>query len=132
MSFAYARAAYRQTEKVAPPTAAHPYDIVFQTLKELSRALHVLAEAHAKGAALPAEHMNRGLTAIYILQTSLDFEKGGEIAQDLFQLYEFARFHLLRAWRGEAEPRLREAAEAMSEILSAWQEIGPDVKAPAA
>lgn len=130
MSFAHARAAYRQTEKVTPAAAPRPYDIVYQTLKELSRALHVLAEAHAKSLPLPSDHMNRGLTAIYILQTSLDFEKGGEIAQDLFQLYEFARFHLLRAWRGEADPRLREAADAMSEILSAWQEIGPDARTP--
>jgi flagellar secretion chaperone FliS len=126
MSIAHARAAYRQTE-VASPAATSPYDIVFQTLKELARALNVLAEAHARSAPLPSDHMNRGLTAIYILQSSLDFEQGGEIAEDLFGLYEFARFHLLRAWRSEPDPRLREAADAISEILSAWQEIGSDV-----
>ena len=128
MSFAHARAAYRQTEKAVSPVAAQPYDIVFQTLRELSRALRVLAEAHAQGQPLPADHLNRALTALYILQSSLDFEQGGEIAQDLFELYEFARFHVLRAFRRDAEPRLREAADAMSEILSAWEEIGQQVR----
>lgn len=127
MSFAHARAAYRQTEKAVMPVATAPYDIIFQTLKDLSRALHVLAEAQARSAPLPSDHMNRALMAIYILQSSLDFERGGEIAQDLFSLYEFARFHLLCAWRRDPGPRLREAADAISEILSAWQEIGSDV-----
>ncbi len=128
MQFAHARAAYRQTEKATPPTAADPYEIIRETLRELSRALQVLAEAQDKGQPMPPDPMNRGLTAVYILQSSLDFEKGGEIAQDLFQLYEFVRYHLLAAFRGETDARLHDAAAAMIEILSAWQDIGPAAK----
>lgn len=124
MSFAVARSRYRQADTIFQENAATPYDVVFVTLRELSRALGVLAAANEQARPLPAEHVNRALTAIYILQSSLDFELGGEIAQDLFQLYEFARFHVLKAWRSEPDPRLAEAADAMAEILAAWKEIG--------
>ena len=40
---------------------------------------------------LRSKHFSRALTIIYSLQSSLDFEKGGEIAENLFQTYEFAR-----------------------------------------
>ena len=38
-----------------------------------------------------SKYLVRCLTTIYSLQTSLDFEKGGTIATNLFQLYEFCR-----------------------------------------
>ena len=98
------------------------------TLKELSRALKVLATAQASDRVLPSDHVNRALTAIYILQSSLDFEQGGEIAGDLFQLYEFARYHVLKAWRAESDARLQEASDAMGDILDAWKLIGQQVE----
>ena len=60
-----------------------------------------------------------------------DFEAGGDLAGDLFQLYEFARFHVLKGLRGEEGARLAEAAAAMGDILDAWQQIGSQVKAQA-
>lgn len=129
MSFAFARSRYRQADTIFQENAATPYDVVFVTLKELSRALGVLAAAKEQARPLPAEHVNRALTAIYILQSSLDFELGGEIAGDLFQLYEFARFHVLKAWRSEPDARLGDAADAMAEILAAWTEIGSQPEA---
>lgn len=128
MSFAFARSRYRQADTIFQENATKPYDVVFVTLKELSRALGVLAAAQESSRHLPTDHVNRALTAIYILQSSLDFELGGEIAGDLFQLYEFARFHVLKAWRDESDARLREAADAMADILEAWKEIGPQLE----
>lgn len=128
MSFAFARSRYRQADKIAPEGATEPYDVVFVTLKELGRSLGVLAAAQAHGRPMPSEHVNRALTAIYILQASLDFELGGEIATDLFQLYEFARFHVIEAWRGAPGARLAEAAGALGDILQAWEAIGSQVK----
>ena len=128
----FARAAYRQAEKTAAHEVTHPHDVVFVTLKELTRGLSVLAAAQSHGRVCPSEHVNRVLTAIYILQSSLDFEEGGDLAVDLFQVYEFSRYHVLKFWRGETEARLIEAAAAMEDILQAWQEIGSQVKSPAA
>lgn len=124
MNSMIARSQYRQAQAARPMHAETPHDVVLITLKELKRAMDVLAIAHGQARSLPSEHVNRALTAIYILQTSLDFEQGGEIATDLFQLYEFARFHVLAAWRNQPECRLAEAAEALGNILEAWAAIG--------
>jgi|TARA_R110000851_G_scaffold13723_1_gene46829 flagellar protein FliS len=131
MSFAFARSRYRQAETLVQESATDPYDIVFVTLRELNRSLGVLARTHQEARPLPSDHVNRVLTAIYILQSSLDFEAGGDLAGDLFQLYEFARFHVLKGLRGEEGARLAEAAAAMGDILDAWQQIGSQVKAQA-
>ena len=131
MSFAFARSRYRQAETLVQEAATDPYDIVFVTLRELNRSLGVLARTQQEARPLPADHVHRVLTAIYILQSSLDFEAGGDLAGDLFQLYEFARVHVLKAMRGEEGARLAEAAAAMGDILDAWQQIGSQVKAQA-
>ena len=131
MSFAFARSRYRQAETLVQEAATDPYDIVFVTLRELNRSLGVLARTQQEARPLPSDHVNRVLTAIYILQSSLDFEAGGDLAGDLFQLYEFARFHVLKGLRGEEGARLAEAAAAMGDILDAWQQIGSQVKAQA-
>jgi len=128
----FARAQYRQADSFAQDGVKHPHDVILVTLKELTRSLSVLAAAQDQARTLPGDHFNRALTALYILQSSLDFEAGGELATDLFQLYEFARFHVLKAWRGEDGARLSEAAQAIGDILQAWQEIGVQVKPPAA
>ncbi|MEL6915439.1 MAG: flagellar protein FliS [Pseudomonadota bacterium] len=121
----FARTFYQSTARHAVQPAPDPHQIVLVTLQELTRALDVLATAEGQGRPLPAEPLNRALTALYILQSSLDFDAGGAIAIDLFQLYEFARFHLLKAWRGEDGARLREAHDVIANILSAWGEIAP-------
>lgn len=127
-----AQARYRQADSIAQDGDKHPHEVVFVTLKELTRSLSVLAAAQEHDRPFPSDHVNRALTALYILQSSLDFEAGGEIAGDLFQLYEFARYHVLKAWRGEEGARLAEASIAIGDILGAWQEIGAQVKPPAA
>ena len=126
MTFALALNRYRATKAIATESAEQPYEVVLATLKELGRSLEVLASSQDTDRPFPAEHLNRALTAIYILQSSLDFESGGELATDLFQLYEFARFHVLKAWKNEPDARLRDAADAMAQILAGWRDMDRD------
>lgn len=123
MTFALALNRYRATKAIATESTEQPYEVVLATLKELGRSLEVLAISQDTARPFPPEHLNRALTAIYILQSSLDFENGADLATDLFQLYEFARFHVLKAWKNEPEARLREAADAMALILAGWREM---------
>ena len=58
-----------------------------------------------------------------MLQSSLDFERGGEIATNLFQLYEYCRQQLLKDMRRDDTANVPQARRAMSEILDAWQQI---------
>lgn len=124
MTIALARSRYRQAEAIGLPRVDDPHAVIAVTLGELCRALEVLAVAGAAGRPLPSEPSTRALTAIYILQSSLDFEKGGDIAIGLFELYEYARLQILKSGRGEPHD-LAAAQTAITEILSAWRQIGP-------
>ena len=128
MTIALARSRYRQAEAVGQPRIEDPHAVIAVTLAELVRALDVLAAAMAANRPLPSEPSTRALTAIYILQSSLDFEKGGDIATSLFELYEYARLQVLKAGRGEGQD-LEAARTAIAEILSAWRAIAPGAAA---
>lgn len=128
MSMAFARTSYRQAETYGAQEVDDPHQIISVTLRELERSLSVLKAAQESARKYPEDHLNRAFTAIYILQTSLDFEKGGDIATSLFQVYEFCRLQVVKAFRREENAQIPEALEAISGILSAWQEIGDQVK----
>lgn len=125
MTFADARARYRRAETAEFQVVDDPHQIVLVTLRELERSLKALAAAAAVGSSYPDQHLNRAFTAIYILQSSLDFENGGEIAGNLFQVYEYCRLQVSAAFRREAGPQLDDAATHIGGILSAWEQIGP-------
>ena len=65
----------------------------------------------------------RSLSILHVLQSSLDFEQGGEIADNLFRLYEFARQQLLSSFRNNAPERLDAAISSLTEIRNAWHQI---------
>ena len=55
------------------------------------------------------------------MQTSLDFEKGGKIATNLFQLYEFCRLQVIDAFRNNKNDGLKKSYDALSQIVQAWE-----------
>ncbi|MBK5946495.1 flagellar biosynthesis protein FliS [Rhodobacter veldkampii DSM 11550] len=124
MAVADARTRYRRAETMDLQSVEDPHQIILVTLRELDRSLKALAAA-VPGPVYPDQHLNRAFTAIYILQGSLDFEKGGEIADNLFRVYEFCRMQVASAFRRESGPQLAEAAGHIGSILSAWEQIGP-------
>lgn len=127
MSFAFARARYRQADTAGLPEVQDPYEIVAVTLRELENSLGVLQMAE-QGARAADQHVARALKAIYILQSSLDFEKGGDVAPPLFQVYEYARQQVLRFLQRDQAANLPQARDAIAEIRSAWGEIGSEVR----
>ena len=75
MNYAFARDQYRKSKNAALSSLSDPHEMIGLTLKELSRSLNALQNDN-----LTEEqrnlHLSKGFTAVYILQTSLDFEKG--------------------------------------------------------
>lgn len=122
MTFLDARSKYRRTETGEMRAPDDPYGIVLVTLRELERSLRALALASP--GPYPALHVNRAFTAIYILQSSLDFDRGGEVAVNLFRVYEFCRLRVAEAFRREASPRLGDAAEHIASLVGAWEQMG--------
>ena len=115
-----------------------PYEVVGMVLNELSRTMHLLIlEVDKKKAVLVSKrnkeinhiqnaiskYVTRSLTTIYSLQTSLDFDKGGPIATNLFHLYEFCRLQIIYAFSKNKNDGLKKAFDALNEIISAWVTI---------
>lgn len=98
-------------------------ELIKATLECLTRGLTVIEMAQDRTTEAYRHHSSRSLTAIYVLQSSLDFERGGDIAINLFQLYEYSRQQLLKHMRRDETANVSQARKAMSEILDAWQQI---------
>ena len=64
------------------------------------------------------------------LQASLDLKAGGEIAQNLYELYDYMTRRLLHANLNNDPEALEEVLKLIGELRSAWEAIGN--KTPAA
>ena len=113
-----------------------PYEIVKVILNELQRHIHLMILEIDKKKAFTisrrfkdvkscqksiSKHVVRCLTTIYSLQTSLDFEKGGIIATNLFQLYEFCRTQVIDGFSTSNNQGLKKSYDALSQIIMAWE-----------
>ncbi len=68
-------------------------------------------------------HIVKTQDIITELMASLDFEKGGDIAQNLYSLYMFFNQQLLQANMNKSADSLTEIRRMMSELRDAWASI---------
>ena len=59
------------------------------------------------------------------LSASLDFERGGKLAADLRELYDYMQRRLLQANIDQAEPPLAEVQALIATLYDAWKQINP-------
>ena len=71
--------------------------------------------------------MSKSLSIIYGLQTSLDFDQALEIANNLFQLYEYCRNEIIRGFSQKLENGIVQAIDVVKQIMEGWEEI-PSLK----
>ena len=115
--------AYRNTEKMNLPKDADANSVLLVVMEELVKSIEMFQQ-NIDNKLGNNEKKSRGfskaLSIIYTLQTSLDLEKGGPIAGDLFRLYEFARVHIIRDMRTGLINRSSEALSSIKEIYDTW------------
>ena len=70
-----------------------------------------------------SKNLSKSLSIIYGLQTSLDFEKALDIANNLFQLYEYCRHEIIRGFSQKIENGIIKAIDVINQIMEGWQEI---------
>ena len=124
--------AYQNAERQALEEMNDPHQIVLTMLDALLKSMRIFVDnidlKNGGDARLKSKHFARALTIIYALQSSLDFEKGGEIANNLFQLYEYARQKLISDLGKGVVTDTPSAIDALREIRDAWHMIGDEVK----
>ena len=113
--------AYQQT--VQAPVINDPHGAITVCLNTLLQGLQFLSRNNDRASETAVKTSSKCLTAVYVLQTSLDFDKGGEIANKLFQLYEYVKYQVLSLSKGDESANIESAAEVISEILNTWKTI---------
>ena len=68
------------------------------------------------------KHFTKSLTAIYALQTSLNFDSNNKLAINLFQIYEYCRQQLIKGYSKKVVKDIIKAANAIKNILSSFEE----------
>lgn len=67
--------------------------------------------------------INKATSLIAVLEDSLDFEKGGELSNNLASLYEYCSILLFKANIENDESKLEEVIQILLPIKSAWDQI---------
>lgn len=88
-------------------------------------------DIETKDFAAKAEHSNRALDIINYLQSILDFERGGDVAPVLDNLYRSVTVLILRASAELDANLMRRAAELLVPVRDAWESNAQANSAPA-
>jgi flagellar protein FliS len=81
------------------------------------------AEGHMQRNAIAekGESINRASKILIGLQSTLDFEKGGELARNLSDLYDYAMRRILKANLRNDIAAIQEVRGLLGEITGAWE-----------
>ena len=115
---------YRQTSQRDYIENANPEQIIHFLLTQLKRELNRLKGCiDEKDLVARSDASTRALMTVHLLGTSLDFEKGGAIATNLFQLYEHIRLTVIKAGNENDSNVLRSAIIVAGDIEDAWKSL---------
>lgn len=122
--------AYKLTENAGLSEISDPHEIVNTLFKELLKSMNIFKDTLGKRELVEkkSKSFSRSLTIIYSLQTSLDFEKGGEISNNLFRIYEYSRQQMISDLKANKAAGIDTAISIIAEIAGAWDQIGKEVK----
>ena len=129
MSYNAASEAYKQAENIGLSEVTNPHEIIQTLFKELIKSMSLFERSLSDDNMLESRSSSfaKSLTIIYSLQTSLDFEKGGEISNNLFRIYEYSRQQLISDLKNGEPKGVPNAIIIVKEIADAWNQIADEV-----
>jgi flagellar protein FliS len=116
--------AYQTVEQDLLVEGADPHSLVqilfaeFLVNIELTIAAIERSDLSGKSA-----HITKAMMACHLLASSLDYEKGGEVAVSLGDIYEWSRRKLLDASIKNSVSSLQEVHQIIGDISGAWNMI---------
>ena len=118
-------ARYQSVDIASRIEGATPHQLVQIMYEELLKALDAMAFATARGDYVQrGQQQTKALGVLTGLETSLDFDKGGQIAVDLVAIYREARRLVVAGGRENDARMVTQAREMIQEIATAWDAIG--------
>lgn len=123
--YAAASRRYAAIDAGSKVEGATPHQLVKILFDELSLSMEASALAMRAGDSHKArEKQTRALTMLHALESSLDHEKGGEIATNLAVIYREARRRMLSAVSDNNPDQAMSAHAIIADIAEAWSKIG--------
>lgn len=120
-----AGARYRKLDVASKVEGASPHRLIGILFEELSMSLEATAAAQRLGdVARRGPRQARAISILHALEASLDFDRGGEIAQGLAAIYREARRLTVAGVQENAPDRIDQARQMIAEIADAWGSIG--------
>ena len=109
---------------------ASPYQVVQVMLDAvLSRIAEAAGHLERGEVAAKGEKIGKALAIIEALVLGLDKDRGGDLAQNLERLYDYASRTLLKANLENRPELLKEVTSLVREIKLGWDGIAPAAKA---
>lgn len=126
MNVQIAKEAYSKVKKETSSSERHNHVNVGIALRKLNSSMkNMIQNEKGENDESFKKSYRSALHAIYVLQKSLDFDKGGELAQNLFRLYEFCKVSVQDAvMAGDVEKsNLVPSCTYIEEIIESWEKI---------
>ena len=104
----------------------NPHKIIEEVLKDLKKNMETLAYSLDHDpivSSIKSNSFSKSLTAIYILQSSLNFEDGKEIAENLYNIYEFCKNGIMKGFTKQNSKLVYDSIPPIDEILDGWKQI---------
>ena len=110
----------------AKTSSLNPHKIIEEVLRDLKKNMKTLAysiDHEPVVSSIKSNSFSKSLTAIYILQSSLNFEDGKEIAENLYNIYEFCKDGIMKGFTKRDSKLVYDAIPPIDEILEGWKQI---------
>ena len=120
---------YKKTER-SSIKAQNPISIVKTMVNELQKSMGKVIDStgNENERIIRTKYFSRSLVIIYTLQTTLDFDKGEDLATKLFQIYEYCRQQLIKCFREQVVDGTYKAINALENIFNVNIEANSNVK----
>ena len=117
---------YLRDDITAKTTSLNSHKIIEEVLKDLKKNMETLAysiDNEPVISSIKSQSFSKSLTAIYILQSSLNFDEGREIAENLYRIYEFCKDGVMKGFTKKDSKFVNDAIPPIDEILDGWKQI---------
>ena len=126
-------AAYHSVGVHGGVSGAAPHGLVLMLMNAAMERMAIARGCIDRGDMIrKAKVLHSTVTIVAELRNSLNLDEGGELAQNLDDLYDYMIRQLMLANAGSDASLILEVSRLLDELRNAWMAIGPEVRKAAA
>jgi len=119
-------AAYASMDRYTSAAEASPYHLINMLFDGAIERIQLAKGAMSRNEiANKGTHISKAITIVDGLRAHLDMDKGGDIATNLRDLYNFVELTLFEANINNQSQQLDSALQVLTTLQSGWAEIAP-------